>query len=644
MQPLGKPVVIKVHRRRREPADGSAGPAPQEADPGDAGAPVVRGLPRPARIRRGPGSFSPLPKYQREVFKASALQSAARLVRLLLVAAGLLFRLLFDWILRRMNPSQFGRRLRRALESAGGLFVKLGQQLSTRVDLLDQDTCYELAGLLDSGEAMDLPYAIAAVERVTGKPLAESFAAFDPDPVGSASVSCVYHARLTSGEEVAVKVRRPGIGELFAADLRIINLFLDFLELVTVIRPGFTHALREEIGATTMDELNFRMEARYQDLWRRQAKRDRQKYVTSPKVYFHLSGADVIVSEFATGVWVIDLLAIKESANGAARDHLAEQDISFERVAEHLVRARHWSYHENTFFHADPHPANVVVQPGSRLMFVDFGACGPTAHALRRSYVELFRRQLNRDGDGMVQVFTEMISPLPHLDLEAFSRFAERQTWHWLYAFESRSSEWWERTSAAMWIRMFEATRRFRIPVNARMVRLMRSTLLYETIAARLDDTIEMEKLFLRYEGDAERRALERLYYSITRFRPGRLVLEAERLVETGRRLVHRIEALADDPTARFQSVLSKASHAASAVLRLAFVMGLVTFAGFCFVYGRTYFAGEPAAALFQNLRVVAASPIYWAIAILLSLRTMRVIQFRLFDFDNVEEQVRVNR
>src|SRR5262249_5108072 len=154
--------------------------------------PVLRTLDRPARVIRGEKIYSPIPRYRTDVYRASLFQCAVRLARLLLTACSLGFLLLVDRVTRRSSPDQTGRRLRHALESMGGLFIKLGQQLSTRVDLLDQYICYELAHLLDSGRKIPIADSIAIIERGTGKPLAETFAAFDPDPVGSASVACVY--------------------------------------------------------------------------------------------------------------------------------------------------------------------------------------------------------------------------------------------------------------------------------------------------------------------------------------------------------------------------------------------------------------------------------------------------------------------
>ena len=129
-------------------------------------------------------------------------------------------------------------RLRRAFETGGPTFAKLAQQLSMRADMLPYEYCVELSKMLDQAEAFPTEQAIDIVERSLGRPLADVFEIFDPKPIGSASLSCVYQAQLRTGERVAVKVRRPGIGPLVAADLRACDWLLIIAETLTIIRPA----------------------------------------------------------------------------------------------------------------------------------------------------------------------------------------------------------------------------------------------------------------------------------------------------------------------------------------------------------------------------------------------------------------------
>ena len=138
------------------------------------------------------------------------------------------------------------------------------------------------------------------------------FEAFDPQPIGAASLACVYQAQLRTGDRVAVKVRRPGIGPLIAADLRAMDWLLIVAETLTVIPPGVTRRFREDFQTILFNEMNFRTEARYTDLFRRRAAK-RKKGVTAPHVYFQYCTEEVMVSEFVSGVWMWELMAAVDS-------------------------------------------------------------------------------------------------------------------------------------------------------------------------------------------------------------------------------------------------------------------------------------------------------------------------------------------
>src|SRR5262245_55273229 len=206
-------------------------------------------------------------------FKAGALRSLARLFRWLSVIASLVGASLWDRLRRRNSPGERAVHLRLVLENAGGTFIKIGRQLAMRVDLLPAEYCVELAKMLDRMPAFPLEEALAAIARTTGKPWQDVFAVFDPDPVGSASIACVYQATLKDGTRVAVKVRRPGIGQIFMADLRVLDWLLGLAEFLSFVRPGFTIGLRHALRETLLEELDFRKEAHFQDIFRRNARR-----------------------------------------------------------------------------------------------------------------------------------------------------------------------------------------------------------------------------------------------------------------------------------------------------------------------------------------------------------------------------------
>src|SRR4029079_10374817 len=205
-----------------------------------------------------------------------------------------------------------------------------------RADLFPYSYCAELSKTLDRVPPMPTEKAIEIIERSLRRSLGEIFQAFDPDPVGSASLACVYQARLRTGERVAVKVRRPGIGPQVAADLRALDWLLVLAETLTILAPGLSRRFRQETQSILFREMNFRTEARYTDLFRRRAVK-RGDGVTAPKVYFDYCTEEVMVSEFVSGVWMWEILAAVDAKDEEALFKLRQQGIDPKLLARKLV-------------------------------------------------------------------------------------------------------------------------------------------------------------------------------------------------------------------------------------------------------------------------------------------------------------------
>ena len=159
-----------------------------------------------------------LPFVEPITFKTSRIKALGRVIVWIYMIASFVTGNFWDLLWRRDSEARRAVRLRRTFEKVGGTFIKFGQQMAMRIDLLPWAYTYELAKMLDWIPPFPLEDAIEIIERSTGKKWQDIFSVFDPEPVGSASVACVYQAILKNGDKVAVKVRRPKIGELFMAD------------------------------------------------------------------------------------------------------------------------------------------------------------------------------------------------------------------------------------------------------------------------------------------------------------------------------------------------------------------------------------------------------------------------------------------
>jgi len=223
-----------------------------------------------------------------------------------------------------------GARLRKALEELGPVFVKLGQVLSTRPDMIPADVVEELSLLQDRVEQVPFPDIRAVVEEELGMTLEEAYRSFEPEPVAAASIGQVHRAVLHDGTEVAVKVRRPDIEAVVDTDLEILYSLASLVEerlQPEHIRP---REVVEEFARSLRGEMNYLVEARNQERFRRQLAHD--PYIHIPAVYWTHTTERVLTMEFVRGVKVndlegIDRLGVDQLSRGAARLQAAQDEI-----------------------------------------------------------------------------------------------------------------------------------------------------------------------------------------------------------------------------------------------------------------------------------------------------------------------------
>jgi ubiquinone biosynthesis protein len=493
---------------------------------------------------------------------------------------------LWDRIRGMDSLERRAERLREFIELLGGSAVKLGQQLSMRIDVLPYEYTVELSKMLDRMPPFPVDYAIKRIETFLGRPLGEVFKEFNPVPIGSASVACVFSAYLENGERVAIKIRRPKIGEQFVADCAALGLVLKSLEFLTILRPGLSHNFLYDFRSMLMDELDFTKECRHTELFRRRVHK-RMSFVSAPKVYPELSCEDILVTEFLEGIWLREMLNAVEQRDEPALALLRSEGIYPELVARRLLRANQFGVFENLLFHADPHPSNVVVQRNSRIVFIDFGACGVYTTRERTIWRQFSYYQQQEDVGRMVQSAVALLEPLPPIDIDELSKRLENLFWEHLNAYRSKHTQWWERTSARVWIKYMELAREYNAPLALNTLRMIRSTLLYETVAARLYGRVNTFKEHRRYLKTAGKQARKRVRSKFASFLlKGPNVDDYrtfEQLMDMGNRTMYLAQRWLDQPPFHFSLMVDKFVYAVSVILRtmltfVFFTLGL----GFC--------------------------------------------------------------
>ena len=304
------------------------------------------------------------------------------------------------------------QRFRLALEELGPTFVKFGQALSTRADLLPADVVAELVLLQDSVPALPAGAAEQAIEASLGRPVDELFRDFTPAPLAAASIAQVHHATLRSGEEVVVKVRRPGIGALIESDLAILANLAALAE--HHIADAQLYSLSElvaEFARSIRHEQDLAREGRI--IARVAAQFDGDPTVYFPAIHWPLTTPAVLTMEFLRGV--------KVTALGTPAAPEANAKVVARRGADAVLK----QILVNGLFHADPHPGNVLVLPGDVVAFIDFGIVGRVNRQMRERLADAVQAMWRHDPERLAEVVTAVATPQRPVDMAELARDLE---------------------------------------------------------------------------------------------------------------------------------------------------------------------------------------------------------------------------
>jgi len=598
---------------------------------------VLAGLPR-RRFVEASVSSEPLSQMRFVSFKADRLRSIASLLKWYQLLLDFFFNIVIDIILGRDSLERRAVRLRRAFEHKGGSFVKLGLHLSMRLDFVPWEYGDELSCMTDRMEPFPIARAVETIERSTGKPLSATFSRFDPEPIISTSVACIYQAILHDGEKVIVKVRRPGIGEQFMSDLEAFDWMLSMAEFFTIFRPGFTQEMRTEFRELLLEELDFVQEARRQDAFRRAAADTRKNFFSAPRIYLDLTTEEVVINEFASGVWLWELLNAEDHNNQAVLARAEEMNIDPNLVAKRLLWVNYWSWGENLFFHADPNPDNVIVGQDSKLYFINFTSTGTLSRSKRQALRHNLKYAWERDPQNMARATLVLLEPLPPIDLIELIQELESYNWQLIYALEAapHSVSWQERTSALQWAGMLQLVRKYGIRMDIQVLRFIRATLLLESMAARLHhelDYVDQYQKFSAYRAEqARRRVTDSVLDQLDGKGTEQTIIRMDRLAQAMDGMIFRISHMLTLPAVNFNALMSKWSYATYTFLRfLGQAIGLTiiftVFSGY-HIYEDT----QQSMSLANLVQNVITNPVYQIIFLILVFIHGRTVLFRLDD------------
>ncbi len=294
---------------------------------------------------------------------------------------------------RKQSNTSIPVRLRRVMENAGGAFVKVGQMLSLRSDLIPQEYCDEFAKLQDEVKPFPFSQVKTILQEEYKRPLKEIFLEIQEKPVASASMAQVHKARLKSGEWVAIKVQRPNLEKVFAADIDLLNYIAEEVEkYIPSLHQFKPKVIAEEFEKYTKKELDFLAEAKNIEVFY-----EHYKYspiIKIPKLYMELSTSKVIVMEFIDG----EKISILTSLTREQKKKIAQ--IFYKTFIEQIF--------EMHTFHADPHPGNIFLMKNGKIALLDFGIVGRLSPDLKENVEYMMVGLVKGDLDLLVRSFVNL--------------------------------------------------------------------------------------------------------------------------------------------------------------------------------------------------------------------------------------------
>jgi ubiquinone biosynthesis protein len=366
-------------------------------------------------------------------------------------------------------------RLRLALESLGPIFVKFGQLLSVRPDLIPEDVAEELSKLQDNVPPFPWEQVAATLDRAYGRPHGEVFPSFNTVPIASASVAQVHFATLPDGREVAVKILRPGIPAVIADDVGLLHTVAALVE--AVFAEGRRLRPREvvmEFEHTITDELDLLREAANASQLRRNFADGRLLVV--PEVYWDWCNREVMVMQRIDGIPV----------NAVAQ--LRERGIDIRRLAQDGVEIFFTQVFRDGFFHADMHPGNIFVRSDGRYCGVDFGIMGTLSDADKSYLATNFMAFFHRDYHRVAVAHLDAGWVPPDTRVDEFEG-----------AIRSVCEPIFDRPLKEIYfgkllLRLFEVSRRFRMQIQPQLVLLQKTLLQVEGLGRQLDPDLDLRR------------------------------------------------------------------------------------------------------------------------------------------------------
>lgn len=532
--------------------------------------------------------------------------------------------------IRGVQKGYRARRLRASVEKRRGTVALVARHLALRVDLLPPDVCAELAEVDDLAPPIPIEEALPRIEAACGLPLLRVFEAIDPEPIDADSLSTTWQAQLVGGRRVAIRVERKEAGRRLAADVAALRLLAIAGEWFTLSHPGRMDSVIHDLKQFVVNVLDVRSIYRSQQELRRRIRRAKlENKIDAARVFTDLSGADVIVSEFRSGIRVSEAISAIEGGESEALWELARQKVDPSAVGKRLLRMAWWQIFETPLFTLAPRAETLVIEQGRRIAFLRAGVCGNVSARV----IDGWRLTLHHFSRGEVSRATvaliDTIDPMPYIDLARFTQDLEEKLADQELAMRDSEGPWWARSTMGIWLALADTAREHHFSLSPDLVALMQASLNVELVVGRLTGGVNTLKAFRRYERDARRRKARGVAHRILDLEAGELQrapwIAAADALEQFRGLRSAVDSATRRQPLLFTASTNLGAYIATQLLGLAGILSALALVAAGAVYVSARASGDPAPDLDRLV-----NPVTVALAVVFMFTTVRRLLFRL--------------
>jgi len=384
----------------------------------------------------------------------------------------------------RKEPLDGPHLLREGLEKAGGTFVKFGQILSLQVDTLPREYCEALMGLLDRVPTASREQVLGVFQSEFGMPPDELYAAFDYKALASASIGQVHRGVLRDGTKVAIKVQRPGVHRDFHRDILLLRGCIWFIFLFRIRSLYFMRDPVRELATWTKDEMDYRREAAYCDRLAANAVNSATERL--PRIFWDLTTARVLTMEFLEGPTVSTYLKWIDHQDEEALENLRATGFIPSVFSNNVISNFLSDAFRYGVFHADLHPANLLILPNNVVGYVDFGIVASLTREARRKQIVLTLAYATGNPEEIYHQFLNICVPTPDADLERMRQRITEMTRTWYVEPAVGGHVRFKVSVTAAMMDLLTVSRENGVLIDREMIKYVRSTVIVDGLVSLL--------------------------------------------------------------------------------------------------------------------------------------------------------------